>query len=169
MDTPARRCHTRTLRRASTALLSGELAREPTRTGSGAARVSAAPATRKHALPFSRSKAALLVTIAVALTALVTSWPTDSCSRSVAREIAPSHRVRPAAALDRRATVREPERRQGAGVLLRRPHRGTAQLADRESTSCRLQRAPPRSPSKNTRTLPPLPTSSTLRQCLRGA
>jgi len=50
-------------------LLSGELAQESTRTGS-VARVSAAPTTRKPVLPFWRSKAALLTTIAVAVVAL---------------------------------------------------------------------------------------------------
>jgi TolB-like protein/Flp pilus assembly protein TadD len=51
-------------------LLSGEPEQEPTRTASAAARVSAAPATRKPVLPFWRSKAALLITIAVAIAAL---------------------------------------------------------------------------------------------------
>ncbi len=51
-------------------LLSGDLSQEPTRTASAAARVSAAPSTRKPVLPFWRSKAALLVTIAVAIAAL---------------------------------------------------------------------------------------------------
>ena len=71
----------------------------------------------------------------------VTSRQTDSCYRSVARRFgsppAPaaersSHRLQPAAALDRGAAVREPERGQGAGVLLRRAHRGAAQLAGRD-------------------------------------
>ena len=51
-------------------LLSGEPAQESTGTASAAAHVSAAPATRKRVLPFWRSKAALLVTIAVAVAAL---------------------------------------------------------------------------------------------------
>jgi TolB-like protein len=51
-------------------LLSGELPQEPTRTASAAARVSAAPTTRKPIRVSSRSKAALLVTIAVVVVAL---------------------------------------------------------------------------------------------------
>jgi TolB-like protein len=50
-------------------LLSEESA-QPTGTPSAAAHVSAAPVTRKPVLPFSRAKAALLVTIAVAIAAL---------------------------------------------------------------------------------------------------
>jgi TolB-like protein len=50
-------------------LLSGELSQEPTRTASAAARVSAAPTTRKPALAFWRSKAAL-ATIAIVIAAL---------------------------------------------------------------------------------------------------
>jgi TolB-like protein/tetratricopeptide (TPR) repeat protein len=50
-------------------LLIGESAR-PTGTPSAASRVHAAPSTRKLVLPFWRSKAALLVTIAVAIAAL---------------------------------------------------------------------------------------------------
>ena len=44
-------------------------------------------------------------------------------------EVAPATAFSPAAALDRGAAVREPERRQGAGVLLRWAHGGAAQLA----------------------------------------
>jgi TolB-like protein/tetratricopeptide (TPR) repeat protein len=51
-------------------LLSGEPSQGPTRAASAAAHVSAAPATRKPVLPFWRLKAALLVTIAVAIAAL---------------------------------------------------------------------------------------------------
>jgi TolB-like protein/Flp pilus assembly protein TadD len=51
-------------------LLSGELSQEPTRTPSEAARVSAPPTTRKPILAFWRSKAALLVPIAVVVVAL---------------------------------------------------------------------------------------------------
>ena len=51
-------------------LLSGELSQEPTRTASEAARVSAAPTTRKSVLGSWRSKAALLATIAVVVVAL---------------------------------------------------------------------------------------------------
>jgi TolB-like protein/tetratricopeptide (TPR) repeat protein len=51
-------------------LLSGEPEQEPTRAASAAAHVSAAPATPKPVLPFWRSKAALLVTIALAVAAL---------------------------------------------------------------------------------------------------
>jgi TolB-like protein/tetratricopeptide (TPR) repeat protein len=51
-------------------LLSGEPEQEPTRTASGAAHVSAAPATRRPVLPFWRSKAVLLATITVLVVAL---------------------------------------------------------------------------------------------------
>jgi serine/threonine-protein kinase len=51
-------------------LLSGELSREPTRTGSEAARVSATPTIRKPLWVSWRSKAALLATIAVLVVAL---------------------------------------------------------------------------------------------------
>ena len=51
-------------------LLSGEPAHESTKTTSERAHVSTAPATRKRVLPFWRSKAALLVTMAVILPAL---------------------------------------------------------------------------------------------------
>ena len=70
-----------------------------------------------------------------------------------------SHRLQSAAAFPRGTAVRELKRRREPGLLLRRAHRGAAQLAGRRSTSCRSRRARPRSPSKNTRTLPPLPTS----------
>jgi TolB-like protein/Tfp pilus assembly protein PilF len=50
-------------------LLSGELSQGPTRTASQAARVSAAPPIRQHILASWRSKAALLMTIAVVLVA----------------------------------------------------------------------------------------------------
>jgi TolB-like protein/lipoprotein NlpI len=51
-------------------LLSGEPARNSTGTAAATAHLSAAPAARKRVLPFWRSKATLLVTIAVILTAL---------------------------------------------------------------------------------------------------
>jgi TolB-like protein/Tfp pilus assembly protein PilF len=51
-------------------LLSGELSQEPTRTASAAARVPAAPSTRKPVLALWRSKAALVATIAVLVVAL---------------------------------------------------------------------------------------------------
>jgi len=51
-------------------LLSGELSREPTGSAPVAARVSVAQATRKSVLPWWRSKAALLATIAVVVLAL---------------------------------------------------------------------------------------------------
>jgi TolB-like protein/Tfp pilus assembly protein PilF len=51
-------------------LLSGELSPGPTGTASAGARVSAAPVTGKPVLPFWRSKAALLGTIAVVIVAL---------------------------------------------------------------------------------------------------
>jgi TolB-like protein len=51
-------------------LLSGDLSREPTRTGSEAARVSATPTIRKFLWVSWRSKAALLATIAVLVVAL---------------------------------------------------------------------------------------------------
>ncbi len=51
-------------------LLSGELPQEPLRTASEAARLSAEPTTRKSVPAFWRSKAALLVTIAVVVVAL---------------------------------------------------------------------------------------------------
>jgi TolB-like protein len=51
-------------------LLSGEQAQGPAGTESATARVSAAPTTRKAVLPFWHWKAALLVTIAVAIAAL---------------------------------------------------------------------------------------------------
>jgi TolB-like protein/Tfp pilus assembly protein PilF len=51
-------------------LLLGDLAQEPTRGASAAVCASAAPATRKPVLPLWRSKAALLVTIAVVVLAL---------------------------------------------------------------------------------------------------
>jgi TolB-like protein/lipoprotein NlpI len=51
-------------------LLSGEPAQEPTRSGSAAARVPGAPATRKPVLPLWRSKNAFLVAIAVVVIAL---------------------------------------------------------------------------------------------------
>ena len=51
-------------------LLSGELSQEPTRTASAAARVPAAPSTRKPVVALWRSKAALLAMIAVLVVAL---------------------------------------------------------------------------------------------------
>ena len=51
-------------------LLSGELSQEPTRTASAAARLPAAPPTRRPVLASWRSKAALLATIAVIVAAL---------------------------------------------------------------------------------------------------
>ena len=115
----------------------GSLSQEPTRTASAVSRVPAAPSTRRPVLPSWRSKPALLATIA-AVVALGYSWQTDLYVEawrggwSCARMRLALRRLQPAAALDRGAAVREHERGQGAGVLLRRAHRGAAQLADRD-------------------------------------
>ena len=92
----------------------------------------AAPALREPVHASRRSKPVLLAIVAVArsrrsrTSSIDRLWISHSAARSL------RHRLHPAAALDRGAAVRELERGQGAGVLLRRAHRGAAQLARRD-------------------------------------
>ena len=117
-------------------LLSGELAQEP--------KASAAPTIQRPILASWRVKTALLGIIALFVVAfgylvanrLAPSKPGAEVAGAptLAAQSAAAHRQRlqPAAALDRGAAIREPERRQGAGVLLRRAHRRAAEFFGRD-------------------------------------
>ena len=160
-------------------LLSAEQSQGPTGTESPTARVSAAPTTRNSVLPSWRSKSALLATIAVLVLALgyfvanrfVLSkrGAEGGAAAGACGSERSSDRLQPAAALDRGAAVRELKRRQGAGVLLRRAHRGAAQLARRDQRAAGRRAHLLVLVQRNTRTLPPLPTSSTSAQSSKAA
>ena len=140
MDAPAGRGHTRAFVERVRRLLSGEPSQEPTEHPGSRSRDRCAGDRESPSCILARSKAALLATIAVVVartrlprgkpTRALEAWRRLGPAPRACRSARPG-RLRPAAALHRGAAVREHERRQGAGVLLRRAHRGAAQLARR--------------------------------------
>ena len=123
----------RCLRRACTATAVRGAVAGADKGTSAAARMSAAATIRRPVQASWRSKAALLVAIAVVAVALGYLVANRLALSKRGAEVAPDRRLRPAAALDRGAAVREPERGCQPGILLRRAHRGTAHRSVEQS------------------------------------